>query len=343
MKKILSFALLICLSICCMMTMVGCGSEPEQPQPATTSVVEFSVNPEVQLILDQNNTVVNINCLTEETQMIFSRADFIGCSAAQAGELFVKIASDCGKIDISKGYDSSLDGTVVSVKIFCQDDKVFETLKDEIVGATNKFFQTYGIVAGAVADRMTDIKSSLAKIDESVDTNNMTEQQILDLLAEKSAQLKDVHFALRKEAIAGIEKVKANLDENMLKIQKKISELEGALLQVQKQYYDFSKELFINEIALNEMKSKISSLEKELKTYTDQVANVNATLQKEIEDYLKEVRESSKTNFDQDVATANEMFDNFKPQLEAHAAEFAEKYELIAAKIEVFQESLQNE
>lgn len=343
MKKFLSFMLVLCLGLACAVTLVGCGKNPEEPKTEATSVVEFSVNPEVQVVLDENDKVVDINYLSDETQMIFSRTDFIGISAGEAGELFAKIASDCGKIDISKGYDNSTEGTVVSVKIYCKDSDRFEKLKSEIVSATNKYFKTYGIVAGAVATRMESLKESLAKIDATVDTTDLTEDEVFSLLIKKSEQLKDVYYSLRADTLLGIENLKAELDASIEQSKKKIVELQAAILQVQKQYDAYSKELFINNVALDEIKAKIAKLQAELLVCSTEIDNIDALLQAKTEEYLAQVRENSIAYFEQDFATATEMFDNFKATLEAHQTAFEENFDLITAKIEVFQNSLNND
>lgn len=343
MKKFLSFMLVLCLGLACAVSLVGCGKSPEEPEAAATSVVEFSVNPEVQVVLDENDKVVDINYLSEETQMIFSRTDFIGISAGEAGELFVKIASDCGKIDISKGYGNEQDGTTVSVKIYCKDSDRFEKLKSEIVSTANKYFKTYGIVAGAVATRMESLKESLAKIDTTIDSTDLTEDEVFALLVEKSEQLKDVYYSLRQDALAGIENVKTELEASIAKSQKKVTEIQAALLQVQKQYDAYSKELFINNVALDELKAKIAQLQAESLAYSTEIANVDTLLQTKIEEYLAQVREDSVAYFEQDFAAATEMFDNFKAELEAHQTAFEENFDLITAKIEVFQNSLNND
>lgn len=343
MKKILSFMLVLCLGLACAVSLVGCKKSQEEAKIEATSVVEFSVNPEVQVVLDQNDKVVDINCLSDETQMVFSRTDFIGISAGEAGELFAKIASDCGKIDISKGYGEEEDGTVVSVKIYCKDSDRFEKLKSEIESETNKYFKTYGIVAGAVATRMDSLKDSLAKIDASVDTTDFTEDEVFALLVKKSEQLKDVYYGLRADTLAGIEKLKSDLDESMAKTKKKMNELQTAIAQVQKQYDEYSKELFINNVALDEIKIKLTQLQDQLLACSEEIDNVDKLIQEKTEEYLAQVREESKPHFEQDYATATEMFDNFKTELEAHQTAFEENFDLITAKIESFQKSLSND
>ena len=339
MKKILSFILVLCLGITCGLTLVGCGDKSDAKSEAT-SIIEFSVNPEVQVILDQDDNVMNINYLSAETQMVFSRTNFIGLSAKDVSDFFAKVVSDCGKIDLAKGYDETTDGTIVFVKIYCKDDTQFNRLKGETSSAINEYFKFNGIVAGAQVTRLESLKDSLSKIDATVDTTGLTNDDMFKLLAEKSNQFENIHFSLRESSITGIENVKKEFEIHLEENQRKADELYSAILQIQKQYDNYSNEFLINKIALDEIEAKIDKLQAERLTYLTEIENSDIIIQDKIAEYLDEVRKDSVSYYEQDIATATEMFENFKSELEAHQIAFYENFDSIKEKIDTFQQSL---
>lgn len=343
MKKILSFLLVACLALTCIVTLGGCGKEKPAEEEKATAVVEFSVNPEVQLVLDQNNVVMNVNYLSEETQQIFSRSNFIGSTAEEAGALFAKIASDCGKIDIDKCYDEATEGTIVNVKIYCADNKLYEELSKSIVEATNKYFENYGIVAGAVANKMESIKDSLCKLDSSITTEDLTEEEAFELLAKKSQHLKDIYLTLRTKVFEGIETLKTESEKYVENAQKQMEELREVILQLRNQLNEYLNSIAINEVAVNELQSRIEKLEEQLNQFAKSVENIQTTLEGQIEEYLKTIREESKSYIEEDIEKANELFNNFKETVQQHEQKFEENKEVILKKISDFQKSLEEE
>lgn len=71
-------------------TFSGCGNGD------AGSVMNVSLNPEVEFVLDKNNVVVGVNALNEEGNLIISSATFTGKSADEAVELFVKVSDETG-------------------------------------------------------------------------------------------------------------------------------------------------------------------------------------------------------------------------------------------------------
>lgn len=71
-------------------TFSGCGNGD------AGSVMNVSLNPEVEFVLDKDNVVVGVNALNEEGNLIISSATFTGKSADEAVELFVKVSDETG-------------------------------------------------------------------------------------------------------------------------------------------------------------------------------------------------------------------------------------------------------
>ena len=71
----------------------GCAEAKEQ------KVMNLSLNPEVEFVLDENDKVVSVNALNEEGNLIVSAEVFTGKTAEEAAKLLLyRIAnpSECG-------------------------------------------------------------------------------------------------------------------------------------------------------------------------------------------------------------------------------------------------------
>ena len=92
MKKITA---LICSAILCAGTLAvgGCNAGGET---AEKSVMNLSLNPEVEFVLDADNKVVSVNALNEEGNLIVQAEAFTGKTADEAAKLFVQVSKDTG-------------------------------------------------------------------------------------------------------------------------------------------------------------------------------------------------------------------------------------------------------
>ena len=91
MKKTIAILGASLLAVSSSMVISGCGKEKNEK-----TVMNLSLNPEIELILDENNVVVSANALNEEGNLILSAGAFVGKDAQEAASLFVEISADTG-------------------------------------------------------------------------------------------------------------------------------------------------------------------------------------------------------------------------------------------------------
>jgi hypothetical protein len=75
---------------------VGCGDKGKADEK---TIMNVSLNPEVEFVLDSNNKVVSVNALNEEGNLVISAEAFEnveGKSAEEAAQLFVKVSAETG-------------------------------------------------------------------------------------------------------------------------------------------------------------------------------------------------------------------------------------------------------
>jgi hypothetical protein len=96
MKKLLSIALVLVLLLN-VTTLFGCSKEETVKTEKT--VMHLSLNPEIEVVLDEEDKVITVNALNEEGNLIISAEAFRngeGKSAEEVARLFVQVSKDTG-------------------------------------------------------------------------------------------------------------------------------------------------------------------------------------------------------------------------------------------------------
>lgn len=90
-KKILSIFMAICLILPCGFALSACSQPKENEQ-----IVNLSLNPAIELIVDKNDKVLSVNALNDEGNFIIAKSNFENLNLEQATEQFLDVASENG-------------------------------------------------------------------------------------------------------------------------------------------------------------------------------------------------------------------------------------------------------
>lgn len=143
MKKILCLVLTLCV-LASLFAFVGCDLGGNS-DPAT--VMNVSLNPEVEFVLDGNGKVITVNALNEEGNLVISAEEFEkieGKTAEEAAKLFVQVCTDTGylvsgslKVE-NNNVEISISGDATAAKELFDDvkAKVDSYLSEENITAT---------------------------------------------------------------------------------------------------------------------------------------------------------------------------------------------------------------
>ena len=188
------------------------------------TVMNVSLNPQVEFVLDKDNKVLSVNALNEEGNLVISAAAFEnveGKTAEEAANLFVQVSKETGylveggaelgdnKIDISISGDTKQAETLFnSVKT-----KVDEYLTQENVTAQ---------IAQAAAITEEQLKALVEECAPYVETAQMEYAELVDTLVESrketaefySQELKNAYYEAKAFAMeqAELETLKAHLN-----------------------------------------------------------------------------------------------------------------------------------
>ena len=196
MKKIISCFCMILLLCSCLVCFNGCGKDENQQ----TTVMNVSLNPEVEFILDKNNKVLSVNALNEEGNIIIESQTFTGLDANEAVKLFVNVSKETGFVvtgNVKSGENEiniSFSGDTKQV------DKIYKDINSKL-----KTFLTDAKVSVKKAENITtdylkeQVKECMPQLSEDA-VNNMSYEELLNTLITSRNETKNLYSESLKKA-----------------------------------------------------------------------------------------------------------------------------------------------
>lgn len=153
------------------LTLTACKDTSEQ------KVMNVSLNPEVEFVLDKDNKVLSVNALNSEGNIILSTdAEFVGKDANEAVKLFVSISKENGYL-VSGSYTSDKNNIEVSIS-----------------GSTKEIDKLYKNIESSVKSKLEelDIEGTISKAE------NLTEEYLEKMVAECAPYLEQAKIEAMK-------------------------------------------------------------------------------------------------------------------------------------------------
>lgn len=223
MKKFFRILIVTLLCVSAILPLAACKAEDPGSSKKNPTVMTLSLNPEIELILDESGTVVSVNALNEEGNLIIEGSVFVGKSEEAAVRLF---------IDISKETGFLVSGSAVAgeneLKIAYSDEDAAKRY-EEIQKTVNDYFRE---------------KNLQATVQKGAD---LTDAYLKEQLKKCTPYLEKAQL----EAMSYAEKLKA-LEESRKETAKLYSE------QLKNAYYD-AKELALEKAKFEYVKSKVNT------------------------------------------------------------------------------------
>ena len=280
------------------------------------AVMECSVNPSVQFVLNSSNKVVGVNVLNEDGEKIVANVNFEGKSAEEAAKLFVELSTESGHINV----DTT--GTTVNVVIYAENTDDYVALQEKVTNKVNEYFSENGIIAGAITKVKDDLKATLNNLNvSSKEYADKTTEEILELINTTTNELKDTSITLRTELMSAIETLKSSASNTIDKINESIMTLQDK----------------INKLSDSELKT---ALQKQLNEAQTQLNEANAKLQKKIDAEVEKIKEKSKEILEKAKTAMKDAQEASKEILKNHKDAFNKDKDYIQAKVKEYQDSL---
>ncbi len=219
MKKFAALMLSLVLASVLLLPLTGCSKKDDEGKLMTVEL-----NPQVEFLLDANDKVVTVNAINDEGNYVIAKVDFVGMTAEEALNAFIKISAEDGFLlegEITAGENnlkisvSGDDAEKLYNDVKEKAEEYVKTLENVEINFDFKEISKEEIEA-LVQDCMRELK-----VDE---IQAKTEEELLKLLEESrkktedllSQELKDYYYAER-----ALEIRKAQLDAYIKAIQEK--------------------------------------------------------------------------------------------------------------------------
>lgn len=240
-KSIAIISLFVMLLGVCALT--GCGNE--QTVKTEKTVMHLSLNPEIEVVLDEHDKVITVNALNEEGNLIISASAFQnveGKSAEEVAKLFVQVSNETGYL--VAGHVGEENQISISIS---GDDELAQKLYSDVKNQVEEYLEE------------VDIKATL------VQAAALTEEQLRIALAEcapyiEKAKLQAMEHKELVEQLAVSRKETAQMYSQELKnayYEAKAFAMEQAKLEALKEQLPAMKQMMFE--MLN--KAYVSSIE----------------------------------------------------------------------------------
>ncbi len=199
MKKIFATLLVLALALSAMFTLVACDGNGK-----SSKVMNISMNPEVEFILDANDKVLSVNALNEEGNLIItaSATKFVGKDAEEATKLFVEVSKDLGFIVKGSGKVANND---INISI-SGDTATAEKLFNDVKTAVTEYFTAENITAkienaaAITQEKLKEMVADCAPYIEEAKLNAMTQMELVEELYASRKETHDMYSQELKNA-----------------------------------------------------------------------------------------------------------------------------------------------
>jgi len=307
MKKTFKLLSIVFILILTTALLVGCNSKKEEENNNNSnqelSYVSLRINPEIELLVDENGMVVTVNAVNSDGETVLYNLTLEGLTVEEAAEAFTSMSVELGFIDV--------DTTNASVYILVDGESVeyVKSLEEKITNKINDFFTNVGIYGQAVKEELEEFNKLAEEWHISVRDAilvervlylypEMTKEEVLSLSYEEKINLiksSSLPANLHSEYKQKVEAIKEKYEE-LFDLEEEIKEIEAKLQK--------TEELLETEIAVLQAELEVKKLQYEalLKAYELEIATVNTYLQEKVklvEEEIKNIYNTRKQEYEQ--------------------------------------------
>ncbi len=202
LKKATNLLLVLLLSFT-MIPLTACN--PASDSAEAVKVMNVSLNPQVEFILDKDDKVISVNALNEEGNLIITADAFKkveGKTAEEGAELFVQVAEETGFL--VKGRVGTGDNQIeISFSGDTEDaEKLFNKVKGKVEGYFNKHDITASIskIAEVTKEQLQALLGEIAPYLDAAKIQAMEYKELLKEIHASRKETRDIYSQELKEA-----------------------------------------------------------------------------------------------------------------------------------------------
>ena len=166
------------------------------------TVMNVSLNPAVEFVLDANDKVVSVNALNEEGNLIISAAAFEGKDAKTAVNLFIEVSAETGFLVSGNAAEEDNEIDIS----FSGDQEAAEKLFNDVKKAADAKFEEFAIKAkielkeGISQEELQELVAACAPYLEAVEIEAMEYAELVEELYESRKETAEFYSQELKKA-----------------------------------------------------------------------------------------------------------------------------------------------
>ena len=332
MKKTINKIVGLLLAIMLTFSFAGCNlinpDNTEQVSADALNYVSMRINPHIEIVVDKNDTVVSVNAVNEDGEVLLLELNLVGMDLEQASELFVDKAIELGYLNLT-----DTDATVY-INVEGEFDELVASQKQKIEEKLDKVFSDKGKF-GKVCQETIDqaqlqiierVKQMYPEMTED-EILKLSVQEVIDLIKDYKQNGSNISAGLRDEYKAEVEQLRITFMTQIDQVNAQIKELETLLRKEDKTietYFEILEqldELYENlEDLWDGYKDQLEALkdqyqEKEVERKDNWRLELEERKEhfKEYYDYLKGEDDDDEEDEDYFKNHFGGIFDDFKP------------------------------
>ncbi|MBQ3597426.1 MAG: hypothetical protein II988_06420 [Clostridia bacterium] len=315
--KLLSVLLCVVMACACF---IGCNTDATDAKAEELSYVSMRINPEIELVVDEEGIVVAVNAINEDGETVICQLELVGMTVEEAGEAFTAMATELGFIDLNA------EQATVYILTEGENDEFVKEIEEKITEKINGFFDKKGIFGRVSPEQLEEFQALATEWGVSLKDARMisrilelypemTIEEILELNFEERIKLvkedcvkNGLPHHLREEYSQAVEEIKQEYSK-LFELAKEIKEL-----SIQLKNQDLSEQ----ELALiqQEYDAKIAEFETLKQEYELAIEQLKGEKRQKVEQVKDEIEQIAKNRRDQFAGKLKEHEDKFKQQKE---------------------------
>ena len=328
MKKLVKIMSSTLAMILMVSSLTGCNFNKEDEKAESSEAatyVSLRINPEIELIADEDDEVVAVNAINEDGEVVLAVSDFIGDTIEEATEEFVDAAVELGYIDVES------EESTVYVHVDGESEEIIEDIEEKINTRVHKYFDDKGIFGKVEKELMDEYIDKSKELNIGVGHVRMIER-ILELYPEMTEE-----ELLEMDIKELLELLKEDVKNNGLKVTQR-DEYRQAVEALKEEYLEMFE--LLDELRLLEKQLKDLELDEDIKALIEarivEIRNECDTMKAAFEEALESLKETYKSQVD---IAVNE----FKNRAEQRKKENASKLEKHIQDFNMNKEDIKNQ
>lgn len=163
----------------------GCGSDPDEMQ-----VMNLSVNPGVEFVVDKNDKVLSVTASNEDGAYLLEKfTEFTGMSAKDAALKFIELSEEYGFV-----VSGTVNNESITISVSGEGaEKLYNDVKGKISSKVSELGMTVGQMVEIADEELESIVQQCYQEYSASEIANMSDEKLLELIQQSREETKDIH------------------------------------------------------------------------------------------------------------------------------------------------------